>query len=358
MLLKIGELAKRTGLTVRTLHHYDAIGLLCPSARSDAGYRLYNRADIERLHRIQALRRMDLSLAEVAALLQNDGAGLQQVIEQQIALLDRQAGRIIELRDRLKALLDRVAHNEEPDLSDWLITLEMMAMYDKYFTREEVARLRAIKVRENKAVATEATELVARIRALMERGDSPESEEAQVLSEPWMMLAHRRMAGDPRLIRKLDTMHRNDPAAQMLTGVDGEMIDFMAKAAIARRMAIYAKYLTAEELQPWRDKFMPYRIRFLEFAAELASLMEHEDNPASDEAQALCARWLSLNVAVWGKNPDVFRKLQTAHMSEPGLLVGTGFSRDMLLFLEAGSLHLLEQYEKNGTETSHAESSH
>jgi hypothetical protein len=50
MALKIGELARRTGLTVRTLHHYDAIGLLKPSARSDAGYRLYGRNDVARLH--------------------------------------------------------------------------------------------------------------------------------------------------------------------------------------------------------------------------------------------------------------------------------------------------------------------
>jgi len=50
MLLKISELARRTGLTVRTLHHYDAIGLLRPSARSSAGYRLYDRSDIKRLH--------------------------------------------------------------------------------------------------------------------------------------------------------------------------------------------------------------------------------------------------------------------------------------------------------------------
>ena len=49
MQLKIGELAKRSGLTVRALHHYDSIGLLSPSARTDAGYRLYNRADIARL---------------------------------------------------------------------------------------------------------------------------------------------------------------------------------------------------------------------------------------------------------------------------------------------------------------------
>ena len=46
MKLKIGELAARSGVTVRALHHYDSIGLLRPSARSDAGYRLYNRDDI------------------------------------------------------------------------------------------------------------------------------------------------------------------------------------------------------------------------------------------------------------------------------------------------------------------------
>lgn len=53
MLLSVGELAKRSGLTIRTLHHYDSIGLLVPSSRSDAGYRLYDRPNIERLHRIR-----------------------------------------------------------------------------------------------------------------------------------------------------------------------------------------------------------------------------------------------------------------------------------------------------------------
>jgi DNA-binding transcriptional MerR regulator len=56
MLLNVGDLAKRCGLTVRMLHHYDAIGLLTPSARSNSGYRLYDKADIARLHQIQALR--------------------------------------------------------------------------------------------------------------------------------------------------------------------------------------------------------------------------------------------------------------------------------------------------------------
>ena len=56
--LKVGELARRTGLTVRTLHHYDAIGLLRPSLHTEAGYRLYTAGDIARLQQVISLRQL------------------------------------------------------------------------------------------------------------------------------------------------------------------------------------------------------------------------------------------------------------------------------------------------------------
>ena len=70
MLLKVGELAQRTGLTVRALHHYDEIGLLKPSGRSEAGYRLYSQADVQRLHAIQTMRQMGLALNDITQLLE------------------------------------------------------------------------------------------------------------------------------------------------------------------------------------------------------------------------------------------------------------------------------------------------
>ena len=82
--LKIGELASRSGLTVRALHHYDSIGLLVPSARADSGYRLYNRADVARLHQIQALRRFGMSLADIATFLASPDAPFADVVAQQI----------------------------------------------------------------------------------------------------------------------------------------------------------------------------------------------------------------------------------------------------------------------------------
>jgi DNA-binding transcriptional MerR regulator len=60
MLLMVNELAKRSGLTVRTLHHYDSIGLLRPTGRSDSGHRLYNPDDVAGLHGTQALHGLGL----------------------------------------------------------------------------------------------------------------------------------------------------------------------------------------------------------------------------------------------------------------------------------------------------------
>ncbi len=90
---KVGELGRRTGLTVRTLHHYDRIGLLSPSGRSAAGYRLYDDADVARLHQIVVLRQLGLSLEQVRESLAGSAWTLERVLR---AHLER-------LRERMKA---------------------------------------------------------------------------------------------------------------------------------------------------------------------------------------------------------------------------------------------------------------
>src|SRR3954466_4629955 len=66
---KVGELAERTGLTVRTLHHYDAIGLLSPSGRTgsnhNSGHRLYTAADVARLQQILSLKMLGFGLEQI-----------------------------------------------------------------------------------------------------------------------------------------------------------------------------------------------------------------------------------------------------------------------------------------------------
>lgn len=98
--LRIGEAARLAGISVRTLHHYDRIGLLGADGRTEGGYRRYQRPQLERLQRILAYRRLGLSLEEIAALL-DDGA------EDAVTHLRRQErllrGRIAELEQMLDA---------------------------------------------------------------------------------------------------------------------------------------------------------------------------------------------------------------------------------------------------------------
>jgi DNA-binding transcriptional MerR regulator len=63
--IKVGEIAKRTGLTVRTLHFYEELGLLIPSERTEAGHRLYSAEDAMRLQQIKSMRQMGFSLDDI-----------------------------------------------------------------------------------------------------------------------------------------------------------------------------------------------------------------------------------------------------------------------------------------------------
>jgi len=69
MALTVGQVAEQLGVTVRTLHHYDEIGLVVPSDRTGAGYRLYGGEDITRLQQVVVYRRLGFALGEIAALL-------------------------------------------------------------------------------------------------------------------------------------------------------------------------------------------------------------------------------------------------------------------------------------------------
>src|ERR671937_1198634 len=100
-LWKIGDLAAATGLTVRTLHHYDEIGLLRPSERTQAGYRLYGEEDVRRLYEIRALRDLGIPLSEIPDALDGDvRATLARHLERVEQDLQRQR--------RLQSLLRRI----------------------------------------------------------------------------------------------------------------------------------------------------------------------------------------------------------------------------------------------------------
>jgi DNA-binding transcriptional MerR regulator len=106
----VGAVADLTGVSVRTLHHYDHIGLVVPSIRTPAGYRGYTDADIERLHLVLVYRSVEMPLDEIRALLDDSSADVLEHLRRQHTLLRERAER---LQHTIKAVEDLMnAHRE------------------------------------------------------------------------------------------------------------------------------------------------------------------------------------------------------------------------------------------------------
>jgi DNA-binding transcriptional MerR regulator len=139
---KVGELAKRTGVSVRTLHHYDEIGLLSPSHRSPSGYRLYTEVDVQRLQQIRSLRTLGFSLAEVGAFLKRPDVTPDRVLQLQIAHLTERIELQQRLRERLEAIAQRWRSDEQVPTEEFLQIIEVTTMLDKYYTPEQQEELK------------------------------------------------------------------------------------------------------------------------------------------------------------------------------------------------------------------------
>ncbi|KWE48235.1 MerR family transcriptional regulator [Burkholderia ubonensis] len=342
MRLKVGELAKRSGLTVRTLHHYHAIGLLTPSARADNGYRLYDRDDIARLHQIQALRRFGLSLAEIGDYLNQPGAPLVDLVAKQITLLDRQIEQSAQLRERLVRLHAQLAEGTEPELADWLTTLELMTVYDKYFSEEELARMPMY--RKSQTGDAEWIALVADVHALYDAGVPPEDERVRALADRWMTLLVRDTNNDPRLLAKLNLMHEREPSMQAQLGISTALRDYVLHAVAETKMRIFEKYLAPDEIRFMRAHYGERAMEWPQLMADVRDAIDAGARPDSPEARALARRWLDLFRSYAGDDPATHAKFRHAMMNEPALTKDAWADETLLGFMRQAMAQLNPQH--------------
>jgi len=127
---RVGELAAASGLTVRTLHYYEEIGLLVASGRTAAGHRLYSDADVERLYRISLLRRLGLPLTEIGRALDDPAWSLGAAMAAHLGDLDCRLEASARLRARLAHLVGSINSADSPVTDDLLHVLEEMTMLD------------------------------------------------------------------------------------------------------------------------------------------------------------------------------------------------------------------------------------
>ncbi|BEM56791.1 hypothetical protein SME22J_06520 [Serratia marcescens] len=149
---------------------------------------------------------MGISLAEVRETLARSGLAFPAVIEQQIVILDQQLAQIATLRGRLQHVHAQLSAGHEPELNDWLTTLALMTMYDKYFTADELAQPPFYQA--NPRHNQEWVELVRSVGKLM--ADSVEPQAPQAQARRWMLMLEHDTAGNPEFLTRLNAMHAGD----------------------------------------------------------------------------------------------------------------------------------------------------
>ena len=138
---RTGELAKATGITVRTLHHYDRLGLLVPSTHTSGGHRGYTPDDVRRLHRILALRGFGLSLAEIAETLDTAGEEPKDLVRKQLAVAEERLRQAQELRSRVLNVLNALEAMDQPSTTEMIELIEVMTKMTQPLTPEEVEQM-------------------------------------------------------------------------------------------------------------------------------------------------------------------------------------------------------------------------
>lgn len=330
MVLSVGELAKRSGLTVRALHHYDSIGLLVPSSRSDAGYRLYDRANIERLHRIQALRRLGLSLTDIGNALSGPEVPLTEVIDRQLAQIERELAQALRLKRQLIELRAQLAAGQAPDLAQWLDTLELMTMYENYFSPEELERFPMLNDADAQA---EWSAMVDMVQGLIDRHIPPDAHESRILGLRWMRMLQRDTGNNADFLSRLDKMHASEPTLQASSRITPEVQQFVRQAVMEGRMAIYARYLEPHELAYMREHYPTHMDDWPVLVAALRKEIAMGTAPEAPKVQALAKRWMELFRSYAGDDPQTHLRFRKAHDNEPELMAGSFVDAQLLEYL-------------------------
>lgn len=214
--LKVGALARHTGLSVRTLHHYDGIGLLVPSGRTPAGHRLYTYGDVQRLQQIQSLRATGFPLEEIRRLLDGGVFSAQRVIQLHLDRLQAQLAQTQRLTERLQHLARHLQTATHVPLTDLCRIIEGTIMMEKYFTPEQLqdiqargAELGAERIRE---VEQAWAEVIPAVRAHMAKGTGPDDPELQALAVRWRELVNAFTGGNRDIAASVRTMYQQEHA--------------------------------------------------------------------------------------------------------------------------------------------------
>ena len=236
-LLKIGELAKQTGLSVRTLHYYDEIKLLVPSHRTKADHRLYSDRDIIRLQQILSLRQLGLSLSEIQESLKSPDYSLPREIELQRARLSEQIELSHTLLKRLNNIANELSNTQSVSVENLMQAMETITMSQQYFTPEQQSVL------ENRfqAGAEEWQSLLRDIQTEMNQNSNLNSPTVRMLARRWLWSMRSFVQGDGEIYSSLIKMYQEEGNIAAECGMNSATFDYILKAIFSMALGDFTE---------------------------------------------------------------------------------------------------------------------
>ena len=213
--MKVGELAKKAGITVRTLQYYDKEGLLSPSGSSEGGFRLYSHKDMVKLAQILMMKQLGFTLANIKKRLTslNTPSDVVKMLTEHAADIRRRVQLLSESLDEIEALKSEIAQVESVDFKKFSAILLSLQLKNKqywmikYFDDDLLEKLSENMSREKAEAIIETTNrLFEEALKFQEEGVAPESERGQSFAKEFWEAMLEAVGGDMDLLQKLEKL--------------------------------------------------------------------------------------------------------------------------------------------------------
>jgi len=189
--MTVGEIAKKMGVTVRTLQYYDKEGVLSPSAESEGGRRLYTNKDIVKLHQIQSMKYLGFSLEDIKTRLPsiNTPQEVAEVLTEQAKALREKINSLTDVLIAIEKLETEVLQMQSVDWEKYAYIISLLETKNdlywamKHFDDKLLDHVRGFDEESGRAMMDSQNRLFDRVRGLQKKGVSPESEQGQAFAK-------------------------------------------------------------------------------------------------------------------------------------------------------------------------------
>jgi DNA-binding transcriptional MerR regulator len=233
---KVGGLGRITGLSIRTLHYYEEMGLLIPSNRTASGHRVYGEKDLLRLQQILSLKQLGFPLVDIMTCLNEKKMFPVQIIRAHKNRMEEEKSRIEKIYGLLSSLEKTLEAKKKIPIDEVIKTMKEITMYEKYFTKEQLEKIserrKALGKDKLKSLRGQWRKLIKAVRVEMARQTHPNDPKVQKLAKQWRKLCDLWTQGDINLSLGYIEMNKKEPQAQKIEenfGIDSKVKEYVGK---------------------------------------------------------------------------------------------------------------------------------